>query len=708
MSFIRLAGEQEQEIADLIQQMTMEEKVSQMLHGSAAIDRLGIPRYNWWNEALHGIARAGVATVFPQAIALAATFDPDLAESVASSIADEARAKYEQAVSRGVREQYHGLTFWTPNINIFRDPRWGRGQETYGEDPVLTTRMGQAFVRGLQGDDPRYLKTAACAKHFAVHSGPEALRHSFDARVSLKDLHETYLPAFKALVEEGVESVMGAYNRTLGEACCASSFLMEEILRGEWGFEGHYVSDCWAIKDLHENHGLTRNAEESAALAVQRGCDLNCGNAYEVLCNAVRNGLLDESYLDLSVSRLLRTRYKLGILGTDDPSNPNPYKGTDPEVVRSPEHLDLALRAARKSIVLLKNSGDLLPLDDSPKRILLIGPAAANLHVLLGNYHGLSPDLISILEGMSGALSERPGISMDYHPGIGMYGPNKNTGWTVGMAEKADVVIAVFGIDSAIEGEEGDAVASDCKGDRDRIELPPWQLEYLQALRDRGKPLVLILTGGSPIAVPDNIADAILFAWYPGEQGGRAVADIVFGETNPSGKLPLTFPVSTEDLPPYEDYSMAGRTYRYMEKRPLFPFGFGLSYSRFAPENRKISGTDIRAGENIKIQVDIANKGSREGEEVCQVYLRHSGEGRKGPDWSLRAFKRLSIAAGASGRVEFVLKPEDFETVGDDGIRRLVPGVCQVLISNCSPRFIKDFPETWSTGIVEINIEESK
>lgn len=672
----------ETRIQNLISQMTVEEKASQLLYNSPAIPRLGIPEYNWWNEALHGVARAGIATVFPQAIGLSASFDPELLKRVASAISDEARAKYNLSIKKGIREQYHGLTFWTPNINIFRDPRWGRGQETYGEDPFLTSELGVAFVQGLQGDNPEQLKTAACAKHFAVHSGPEEFRHSFNAITNMKDLHETYLPAFKALVDAGVESVMGAYNRTLDEACCASSFLMENILRGKWNFKGHYVSDCWAIRDFHTHHGLTVSPEESAALALNRGCDLNCGCIYEKLCSAVKKGLVDESKLDESLTRLLRTRFKLGMFDED---GTGPYATLNSSVIRSDKHIDLALESAQKSIVLLKNEGGILPLNEEKKKILLIGPAAANLHTMLGNYHGLSPQLVSILEGISGKLVDKPQISMDYQQGCLMYSENKNNGWTIGMADKSDIVIAVFGLDNAMEGEEGDAIASEAKGDRTDIELPSWQLDYLRALRKRGTPLVLILTGGSPIAVPEDIADAILFVWYPGEQGGNAVADILFGDISPSGKLPVTFPHSLDQLPAYEDYNMEGRTYRFMRSEPLFTFGFGLTYTQFTFGNILLNRAIVSSDTNLEVKTTLRNSGEKDSEQVVQVYISKEEKGSTDFNFSLKAFKRVFVEAGKTIELDFTLTSKDFETVDESGNYILVPGKYRITVSDSAP-----------------------
>jgi beta-glucosidase len=674
--------EREAKIKELISKMTLEEKVSQLLYKSAAVPRLGIPEYNWWNECLHGVARAGIATVFPQAIAMAATFDDALIQQIADAISDEARAKYNEAVKQGNRGQYWGLTFWTPNINIFRDPRWGRGQETYGEDPYLTTRIGLAFVRGLQGGDSENLKLAACAKHYAVHSGPEKHRHTFNAIPTKKDLFETYLPAFKALVEAGVESVMGAYNRTLDEPCCASNFLIKDILRGRWGFKGHVVSDCWAIRDFHEYHKVTKTPEESAALALNAGCDLNCGCTYPMLNAAHKQGLVTEEAIDTALERVLKTRFKLGMF---DPPESGKYGKLGREVINCEKHQQLALKAAHKSIVLLKNDGSLLPLDSSPKTIVVTGPAAANTHALLGNYYGISPRLTTILEGLGEKVKDKFGINLAYRQGCLMYSENSSSLVHYGEANVSDVVIAVMGLDGAIEGEEGDAIASDSNGDRDTIELPSWQLKYLRAIRAAGKKIILVLTGGSPIAFPEDIADAVIFAWYPGELGGNAVADIIFGDVVPSGKLPITFPASTDQLPAYEDYSMKGRTYRYMTEKPLYPFGFGLSYTTFRFDSIVLSAPSISAGHLVKAVVNLTNTGDKDADEVVQIYVSRDGRGENEPIASLRGFRRVFIPAGKNEVVEFEIPSSAFETVNASGEYELLPGTYTVIAADSAP-----------------------
>jgi beta-glucosidase len=538
----------------------------------------------------------------------------------------------------------------------------------------------------LQGNDPDNMKTAACAKHYAVHSGPAKDRHTFNAVVSKKDLHETYLPAFKVLVEAGVESVMGAYNRTLDEVCCASNLLLKEILRGKWGFKGHVVSDCWAIRDFHENHKITSSPEESAALALNAGCDLNCGCTYPMLTVARKKGLVTEEAINTALERLLRTRFKLGMF---DPPNKGKWGKLGREVINCKKHKQLALKAAEKSIVLLKNGKGILPLDSSPKKITVVGPAAANPHTLFGNYYGVSSQFVTILEGLGEKVSDKFGINLEYRQGCLMYSENDKSNAEFGQASPADVIIAVMGLDGAIEGEEGDAIASTSNGDRNAIELPSWQLNFLRKVRSYldkfGKPLVLVLTGGSPIAIPEDIADAVIFAWYPGEQGGKAVADIIFGDVIPSGKLPITFPASTEQLPPYEDYSMKGRTYRYMTEKPLYPFGFGLSYTSFRFDSIKMSAPAISAGGSVKAVVTVSNTGKYDAEEVVQVYVSKDDRGADDPIASLKNFRRICISAGKSQTVEFELAASAFETVNNEGEFVLLPGSYNVIAADAAP-----------------------
>ncbi|MBL8099413.1 MAG: glycoside hydrolase family 3 C-terminal domain-containing protein, partial [Anaerolineales bacterium] len=592
-------------VKDLISRMTLDEKVGLMNHPAHGIPRLNIPAYNYWSEALHGVARNGRATVFPQAIGMAATWNKELIYKVATVISDEGRAKYHAALKRnGYTQQYQGLTFWSPNINIFRDPRWGRGQETWGEDPFLTGEMAAEFVKGLQGDDPKYLKAAACAKHYAVHSGPEKDRHTFNAIVTKRELYDTYLPAFKKLVTEAkVESVMGAYNKTLDEVCCASKLLLDDILRGEWGFEGHVVSDCMALSDFHLNHKVTKDAAESAALALQRGCDLGCDHVFNEIPEAINRGLITEADVDRSLERTLGTRFKLGMF---DPQEDVPFASISPEIVASKEHRELAYQTATQSVVLLKNKDNILPIKPSTKKIYVTGPTAASMEVLLGNYYGFNEKMITILEGITGRIPE--GMGMEYTAGANIKHPReiKHT-WAPQMAQSADFAIVCAGINSFLEGEEGESILSPDNGDRQSISLPQSQIDYIKELSIHGVKIVLVLTGGSAIALGEveDMVDAILFVWYPGMEGGKAIADVLFGDVSPSGKLPITFPKSLDQLPAFDDYSMNGRTYRYMTQEPLYPFGFGLSYSKFEYSDLKLDKNKIALGDSLNLSLTL-------------------------------------------------------------------------------------------------------
>jgi beta-glucosidase len=804
---------------DLVSRMTLDEKVSQLTNQAAAVPRLGVPAYEWWNECLHGVARAGVATVFPQAIGLAATFDAPLIQDMAVVIGDEARAKHHQFVRQGKRGRYQGLTFWSPNINIFRDPRWGRGQETYGEDPFLTGRLGVAFVRGLQGDDPRYYKVIATAKHFAVHSGPEPERHQFDARPSERDLHETYLPAFRALVQEGrVASVMGAYNRVNGESATASQRLLGDILRREWGFDGYVVSDCGAIDDIYLRHKLVATAEEASALGVTKGCDLECGSTYHSLGKAVERGLLREADLDVAVRRLMLARMKLGLF---DPPERVAYSRIPYSVNDAPEHDRLARQVARESIVLLKNDG-VLPLRKDLGTIAVVGPNADDLVTLLGNYNGTPSHPVTVLAGIRAAVSpstrvlyargvdlvegrqdpraaeaigaaflrpsrgssERglagayfrgqelkgepvltrldptvafrwdrgaptdelvargeireeqalesdsfsvrwtgvlvPPASGEYeltvtaNDGVRLFVDGRKVleewsetsvaravsakvsleagrehelkleyfeaardaevrlGWrppgarspieeALAAARAADVVVFVGGLTAEVEGEEMKvAYPGFAGGDRTDIELPAVQKKMVEALRATGKPVVLVLTTGSALGVgwAQETLPAIVLAWYPGQQGGNAVADVLFGDANPAGRLPVTFYESVGQLPPFADYAMEGRTYRYFRGEPLYPFGHGLSYTRFEYSGLRLSRTRLGPLDRLEVSLEVKNAGARDGDEVVQLYVR-DGQPRKGaPIRQLRGFERIRLAAGASRRVAFTLVPE--------------------------------------------------
>lgn len=674
----------EERVEDLISRMTLEEKIGQMIYEAPAIDRLGVPAYNWWNECLHGVARNGEATVFPQAIGMAATWDPDLMLRIGDAISTEGRAKFNLSVAHDMRGRYQGLTFWTPNVNIFRDPRWGRGQETYGEDPFLTSRIGVAFVKGLQGDHPRYLKSAAMAKHYAVHNGPEELRHVFDAVVSQKDLWETYLPAFEALVKEAdVEGVMGAYNRTNGVPCSAHPYLMGEVLRKQWGFKGYYVSDCWAIRDFFDGHNIVETAAEAAALAVKEGCNLNCGNTYPYLKEAVADGLVTEEVLDRNLRELLPTRFKLGLF---DPEGHTPFDAIGPEVIRSDEHLKLTREAAAKSIVLLKNDNDLLPLDKDINSIFVTGPTAAHAQALMANYFGVSSDLVTIMEGIIGKAS--PHTSIQYSQGGLLDRPNNNPiDWWSATGSETDVTIACIGISQLIEGEEGESIMSNFKGDREDIRLPENQVEFIRTLRGTAEKLVVVMTAGSAIACPEiyDMADAVVLVWYPGEQGGNAVADVLFGDVSPAGRLPVTVPYSVDDLPPFEDYAMAGRTYKYMTKEPLFPFGFGLSYSNFSYSDLKLSSRSVRSGEPVTATVTVTNTGDYRADEVVQLYLHDDEASVDVPIYDLKGFQRINLWPGATQTLSFEITPKMMEMINAEGEGVIEPGSFSVYVGGSLP-----------------------
>ena len=673
----------EMRIKDLISRLTLQEKIGQLVFDAPAIPRLSIPAYNYWSEALHGVARNGRATVFPQAIGLAATWDPALVQRVACAIGDEARAKYHEAVRRyGFSLQYQGLNVWSPNINIFRDPRWGRGQETWGEDPFLTGEMGTAFVRGVQGDHPKYLKTAACAKHYAVHSGPERHRHHFNACVSERDLRETYLPAFQKLVTRAkVEAVMGAYNRTNGEPCCASQRLLGDILRGEWKFQGHVVSDCGALVDIHEHHHITADAPESAALALKRGCDLDCGSVFEQLGIAFQRGLLTEADIDGALARVLASRFKLGLF---DPPEVVPYASIPLGVINCPEHRALARQAAVESIVLLKNKNNLLPIAPSVRSIFVTGPHAADVNTLLGNYYGISDTLTTILQGL---ISQAPeGVRAGYRPGSTLTQPNRNAlNYAVLEAASHDLTIACMGTSPLMEGEEGEAIQSEEVGDRINIGLPPAQADFIKQLAATGTKVVLVLAGGSAIALGEiaDLVEAILFVWYPGQEGGSAVADVLFGSANPAGRLPITFYQSVDQLPPFEDYSMAGRTYRYMAQAPLYPFGYGLSYTRFEYANLKMDTFEIPADGQVNISLDVRNGGDRAGDEVVQLYVCYPDSKVARPVKELRGFQRVSLAPGESKTIMFTLEASQLAYYGEGGFV-VEPGTAQALIGSSS------------------------
>jgi len=674
----------------LVSQMTLREKIAQTQHAAPPIPRLDVPAYNWWNECLHGVARAGLATVFPQAIGLAATFNDDLMFRVATAISDEGRAKYHQAVRQENRGIYFGLTFWTPNINIFRDPRWGRGQETYGEDPHLTGRLGVAFCRGLQGDDPKYLKCVATPKHYAVHSGPESLRHEFDAVVSQRDLRETYLAAFKACVEEaGAWSVMGAYNRVYGEPCCGSVTLLQRILREEWGFEGFVVSDCGAISDFHKHHRITADEAESAAMAIVNGCDLNCGETYYGgLLDAVERGLLTEGQIDVAVKRLFTARFKLGMF---DPDEQVPYASISVAKVHCQAHVDLALQAARESIVLLKNDG-VLPLSKELNEVVVVGPNAQNDVALYANYNGFAPRMTTPFDGILAKLSV--GSQLYYCKGCDLFRDEPiqegELAWYVN--DRTDVIVAVLGNTTELEGEEGAVALSDGGGDRTRIGLAGRQLELLKFLKSKGRPLVVVLLSGSAIDLSEvePLADALLYAWYPGEEGGAAIADVLFGDCNPAGRLPVTLVKSMDQLPPFEDYDMAGRTYRFMEVEPLYRFGFGLSYTTFEYSGIRIEPTpcrlaDLERGESVRVSVDVTNSGTCDGDEVVQLYVTDVSASVPVPKLHLEGFRRESLAAGETRTVTFELTAANLVCYADDGTPFVEPGEFRISVAGGQP-----------------------
>ncbi len=766
---------------ELVDQMTVEEMASQLRYDAPPIPRLGIPAYNWWNEALHGVARAGTATVFPQAIGLAAMFDEELLGQIADAIATEGRAKYNEQSAYGDRGIYKGLTFWSPNINIFRDPRWGRGHETYGEDPYLTSRLGVAFIKGMQGSG-RYRKAAACAKHFAVHSGPEKERHSFDARATAKDMEETYLPAFRAAVQEaGVEAVMGAYNRTNGEPCCGSETLLKKILREQWGFKGHVVSDCWAIRDFHENHKVTATAAESAALALRNGCDVNCGNTYLYILKALGAGLVTEEQIRESAVRLFTTRVRLGLFDPECEFNRIPYEEND-----SPAHRSLCLEAARRSAVLLKNDG-LLPLDMSKLRTIgVIGPTADLRTVLEGNYFGTASEYVTNLEGIREAAREfaaagrgsgaagrdgavgwesaadpdraaaaAPAPRILYSQGShlwkekveGLGLPDDRLSEAVTVARHSDVVILCVGLDASLEGEEKDTGNAADSGDKTSLLLPECQRHLIEAVCAAGTPVVLVLNAGSAIdlSYAQEHCGAILQCWYSGGQGGRALADILFGKTNPSGRLPVTF-YYEGTLPDFRDYHMKGRTYRYMSGEPLYPFGYGLSYTTFQYADLRVETERPEPCQVVQPQsepqsqqerpdptrpepcqpqpglaqsqlappwsqppyppfirgsVRLTNTGARDGAEVVQIYIDRQPEekvtnGRNErfraaldpqdqPRYSLCWFKRLQVAAGESQTVPFHIPPSALETVLEDGSRAVLAGTYTLYVGGSQP-----------------------
>ena len=663
--------------AGIVSQMTLDEKIGQLNYTAPAIERLGIPEYNYWNEALHGVARAGVATVFPQAIAMAAMFDRDAMERVGQVIATEGRAKYNAFAAHNDRDIYKGLTFWSPNVNIFRDPRWGRGQETYGEDPYLTGQLAVSFIHGVQGEGRgRYLEAAACAKHFAVHSGPEASRHEFDAKVSRKDLVETYLPAFRACAEQGdVEAFMTAYNSVNGQPAAVNQELMQHFLYGQWHFQGHVVSDFMALEDVHENHKYTKDAAETMALAIRNGVDLCAGRIPDdATRHAIERGLLTEGDVTRAVEALFASRVRLGLFADDCE-----YDHIGPDANDTAEHRALSRALARKSFVLLKNNG-ILPLDEHQlSSIAVVGPNADNVKAILGNYFGTPSHKSTILDGIERRFQERPEVRVIYALGCGLFKDHAESGLAranereteaIVAAEQADVVIAVLGLDPTIEGEQGDAGNSLGAGDKDTLSLPTPQKRLLEKLLDTGKPVVLLLAAGSALSLDgleerDNLA-AIMQVWYGGGCMGQAVADVLFGDESPSGKLPVTFYHSVDELPPFTDYAMKDRTYRYMTAPALYPFGYGLTYGDVRVHDAHVI-IDHDRPRTVHITLTATNQGERATDDVVQVYVHDDTSPLAVPNPQLREFRRVHLEPSQSAELEFTLGPDCFTVVTQEG-----------------------------------------
>lgn len=669
---------------ELVAQMTLEEKMSQLRYDAPAIERLGVPEYNWWNEALHGVARGGVATVFPQAIGMAAAFDEKMMHRVGEVIATEGRAKYNMYSKAGDRGIYKGLTFWSPNVNIFRDPRWGRGHETYGEDPYLSGVLGTEFIKGLQGDG-EYMKAAACAKHFAVHSGPESLRHSFDAAATKKDMEETYLPAFEMCVKDGgVEAVMGAYNRTNGEACCASETLMKEILRDKWGFEGHFVSDCWALRDIYLEHGLAETPEEAAKLALEAGCDVNCGVTYQFLKRAYEEGIIREEDVTEAAERLFTARYLLGLFDETE------YDEIPFEKVECKEHLELAAEAARKGTVLLKNNG-ILPLHrEEVKSIAVIGPNADSRQALIGNYHGTSSRYITVLDGIHEIAGDD--IRVFYSQGAhlfktkveGLARVDDRIAEALAAVRASDVTVLCVGLDETLEGEEGDTGNTDGSGDKIDLKLPEGQRHLMDAVLAEGKPVIVCLLAGSAIdlAEAEEKADAVLLGWYPGARGGRTIAKILFGEEAPSGKLPVTFYRSLDSLPEFTDYRMEGRTYRYLNEEPLYPFGYGLTYGGAEIISAK---ADEQSVDNVKVHVTVKNTGNAAVEEVVQLYIKDMESPNAVKHHSLCGFERVKLLPGEEKESVVNVPARAFTAVREDGSRAVESSYFKIYVGTSQP-----------------------
>jgi beta-glucosidase len=685
----------ETRVNDLLKRMTLAEKALQMDNRTPAIERLKIPSYDWWNEALHGVARAGLATSFPQPIGLAATFNTESMFVMGTMVSDEARAKHHQFVREGNRKEYTGLTFYSPNVNIFRDPRWGRGHETFGEDPYLTGKLGVAFVKSMQGDDPKYFKTITTAKHFAVHSGPEPTRHEFDAKPIKRDLWETYLPAFKMLTQEGrVYSFMCAYNRLYGKPCCSDAFLLNDILRKKWGFKGFVATDCGAVYDFYMFHKTAKDSIEGVAQAIKAGADNQCYGYANAVIPAIKQGLLKESELDTAVARLLRAKFKLGVFDNDEI---NPYAKIPYSVVNSTAHQAQALQIGRESIVLLKNSKNILPLKRSIKNLAVIGPNANDAEILLGNYNGEPKHIVTPLEGIKNAFSA---TNVMYAKGCNVidtpnYNPQKEFNEALSIAAKAEVIVFIGGISPRLEGEDLKVkVPGFFGGDKTDLNLPTVQTRLLKELKKLGKPIVLVLLNGSALAInweQENI-NAIVETWYGGEKGGAALADVLIGNYNPAGRLPITFYKSITDIPAFDDYSMAGKTYRYITKPVLYPFGYGLSYTTFNYSNLKLSSSKLTTKSTLKISLTIKNTGNYDGDEVVQLYIKQIGSNM--PLKELKGFKRVFIKKGAQELVTFNLNATDiqhYDAKLDD--LKTITGKVQLMIgpSSAEARLIGSF-----------------
>ena len=673
--------------ADVIAQMTLDEKISMMMNSTPGVERLGIKPYDWWNEALHGVARNGRATVFPEPIGLGATFNPGLIWSIGNAVSDEGRAKFDIARSVGNYSRYSGLTFWAPNINIFRDPRWGRGMETYGEDPYLTGTMGTSYVKGIQGSDSFYLKAAACAKHFAVHSGPESTRHSFNAEPTLKDLYETYLPAFERLVKEAdVEVVMGAYNRVFGDSASGSKFLLTETLRDKWGFDGHVVSDCDAINDIYGGHHIAQDAAAACAIAIKAGLNLECGSSFRNLKTAIDRGLLTEADIDKALEPLIMTQLRLGIL-YDDPDCP--YYGVSPSVIASPSHFALARDAAAESMVLLKNNG-VLPLSKDIHNVYVTGTAATDTYSMMGNYFGFSDHYSTYLQGIISHVSI--GTNVNYKPAYTVVpARDVNPGnYATAQAASADYTFMFLGNNGTTEGEESDAISSPSIGDRLSLDLPENQLKFFRnvaRMRSPNNKLIVIVTGGSPVNLQEiaEVADAIIMAWYPGQEGGDALAELLFGERNFSGRLPITFPISTEALPEFDDYSMKGRTYKYMEGNIMYPFGYGLSYGSADYGKLTLLTQKPKLGDSIQVEIPVTNTGDFTRTETVQMYVSTPHAGAGAPFSQLKAFERVTLRPGESRTVRFTVSPEQLKEFQEDGSAQLLKGTYKITVGTAAP-----------------------